>query len=357
MTHQTRNRREGVEVTVLVLLRDEERHVEEAVAAMRAQTFEGSVEFLLLDGGSKDSTLDKLERLIGGDARFQVEVKTGWSIPQRLNHGLRIARGALIARMDAHAVFPPNYLSDGVRRLAAGDVASVSGPQVASGTDGWPRAIALALRSPLGRGGARFRQVTATEIDVDSGYCGIWTRELLLAHGGWNERALKGEDMELAFRVRRAGGRIVCVPSMAARYAPRETLGLLALQYWRYAERRAWAASLDVGVLRRSHLLPPAFALTVVFACAAPGQVARRARRLLGIYSGAVIVEAIRLGRGRRPSDVVALPAIFLIMHLAWGFGFLFGCIVNGWPTIARLMGRPVSRDHGLERQPDDQRV
>ena len=34
-------------------------------------------------------------------------------------------------------------------------------------------------------------------------------------------------------------------------------------------------------------------------------------------------------------ADVAALPAVFGAMHLAWGFGFLFGCVRFGPPLRA----------------------
>jgi hypothetical protein len=328
-----------VDVSVLVPVRDEERHVERALAGMLAQDFDGTVEFLLLDGGSKDSTLSQLARVTRDDPRVRVIVKDGWSISERLNLGLRCARGELVSRMDAHTVFPPNYLSDGIRRLTPGDVASVSGPQIASGDGFWSRRIALALRSPLGTGGARFRRLTRTEIEVDSGFCGIWRRALLLAHGGWDERAVKGEDMELAFRIKQAGGRIVCVPSMAAEYCPRETVGGLVLQYWRYAESRAWAATLHPRILRRSHLLPPALALTVVAAALGPSRLEPAARLTLKLYGGVLVGESVRLAKYGSPRETVGLPPIFATMHLAWGFGFLVGCIVHRSPRRRSIRG------------------
>ena len=176
-------------------------------------------------------------------SRFRVVRAEGRNIPQRLNLGLRLARGEVIARMDAHAIFPAAYLADGVIRLGRGDVASVSGPQIAAGDGLWSRRIAIAMRSWLGRGGARFRRVLDGEIEIESGYCGLWHRSLLLAHGGWDERAWKGEDMEFAARITRSGGRIICVPQMAARYLPRESLPELARQYWNYAYLRSWDRS------------------------------------------------------------------------------------------------------------------
>jgi hypothetical protein len=40
---------------------------------------------------------------------------------------------------------------------------------------------------------------------------------------------------------------------------------------------------------------------------------------------------------------VAALPAVFGAMHLAWGFGFLFGCVRFGPPlrAFAHLARRP----------------
>ena len=274
-----------IAVSVLVPVRNEQRRIHKAIEGMRAQRFDGAVEFLLLDGGSIDSTLNELSRLVGDDHRFRIVRAEGRNIPQRLNLGLRLARGEVIARMDAHAIFPAAYLADGVTRLGRGDVASVSGPQIAAGDGAWSRRIAIAMRSWLGRGGARFRHVPDGEIEIESGYCGLWQRSLLLAHGGWDERAWKGEDTEFAARITRSGGRIICVPQMAARYLPRESLPQLARQYWNYAYVRTWIARRHPLVLRRSHLLPPAAVVLVVCAAAAPPKAAAPARRALIVYA------------------------------------------------------------------------
>jgi succinoglycan biosynthesis protein ExoA len=325
------------DVSVLMPLLNEEHNIEAAVAMMRAQAFEGEMEFLLLDGGSTDSTLGRLRSLIDGDPRFRLIRHENTNVPTRLNLGLSIARGRYVARMDSHGRFPANYLADGIARLSRGDVASVSGPQIAVGNGTWSRRIALAMRSTLGRGGARFRQLSPSEHELDSGYCGIWERSLLLRHGGWDELASGGEDTELAARVRRAGGRIVCVPEMAAEYKPRENLQALARQYGRYAYRRAWIARRYPEVLRRSHVLPPA--LLAVTGCALLGRrrAARLARSGLSLYAGAVVVESVRVGSDASPRDALALPAVYGTMHLAWGAGFVASCLRHGPPVRALL--------------------
>jgi hypothetical protein len=63
---------------------------------------------------------------------------------------------------------------------------------------------------------------------------------------------------------------------------------------------------------------------------------AREARRAVKLYSALLLAESIRLAKDESPSDAVALAAVFVTMHLAWGFGFLFGCLVHGPPTAKR---------------------
>jgi succinoglycan biosynthesis protein ExoA len=331
-----------VDVTVLVPVLNEGRRIVAPVAAMRSQSFDGVVEFLLLDGGSTDSTLTEVQRLVGADPRFRIVRGNHQNIPALLNLGLRLAQGEVIARMDAHTLFPPNYLADGFRRLRRGDVASVSGPQIAWGDAVWGQRVAIAQRSPLARGGARFRQLGPREIEVDSGYCGMWRRSLLLAHGGWNEVAPQGEDAELAARIRRSGGRIVCIPEMAARYLPRDTLRRLAIQYWRYAYRRVWIAHRHPFALRRSQLLPPATVVATFSAMTPPSALSRLARRITTLYVIALIGESVRVGRDQALDEVIALPAVFATMHLSWGLGFVAGCIRYGppWKALALQLCR-----------------
>jgi hypothetical protein len=337
----------AVELTVLVPVRNEQQRLSGSLATIAAQRFDGRFEVLLLHGDSTDATLPELERAAARDPRFRIVDGRGLNLPARLNLGLRLARGELIARVDAHARFAPNYLATGAERLSDGDAASVSGPAIAAGDDGWSRRIALAYRSRLGRGGAQFRHLGASELEVESGYCGLWRRTTLLDLGGWNERFAVSSDVELAARVRAAGGRIVCLRAMAAEHLTRGTLRALARQYLRYGYARAWVAVGHPDTLRRSHVLPPAIAVTVLAAAAGPDPVAHVARRGLGLYALVLLAESARIAGAERTTDAGALPAVFATMHLTWGAGFVFGCLRHGppWRALRQALsrGRPAS--------------
>lgn len=320
-----------VDVSVLIPVLDEERHLALTLRGLRGQAFEGSIEFLFVDGRSSDGTRRMLELAALEDARIRVLDNPHRGIPYALNIGLENARGEFVARMDAHTAYPPQYLSLGVERLRRGDAEWVSGPQIASGQDGWSEVVAAALSTRLGVGGASFRNAER-EIEVDAGYTGIWRRETLARHGGWDEGWAVNEDGELAARVRADGGRIVCVPELGASYTPRDSLGSLARQYWRYGQYRAKTSGAHPESMRRSHVLPPLLVLTLLVA----GLPRRPPPAKLGVAAYAVALAATAFSsRARAPGRLVTIPAALATMHVSWGAGFLVGCLRFGPPLAA----------------------
>jgi succinoglycan biosynthesis protein ExoA len=323
-----------VDVTVIVPVLNEAADIHDAAAAMRAQEFPGRLEFLLIDGRSEDGTREILRELARQDDRFRLLDNPERGIPQALNIGLREARGRFVARMDAHALYPTDYLTIGVARLERGGADYVSGPPLPHGVDTGSRRVALALESPLGVGGAGWRRVTQ-ETETDAGFTGLWRRETLERLGGWSEDWAVNEDGELSARLLKAGGRIFCLPEMATRYVPRRSLRALVRQYWRYGQYRAKTSRRHPESMRRSHLLPPAVTLVLVGALL-PIRAAAPLRVAAAGYAIVLAGEAAWMSiRSSAPRDAAWLPAILAAMHLAWGSGFLVGSAKFGVPLGA----------------------
>jgi succinoglycan biosynthesis protein ExoA len=333
-----------VDVSVLTPVLNEAEHLHETVAAMRAQRFDGEVEFLFMDGGSGDATRPILEELAREDPRIRVLDNPGRQVTHGLNVGLRHARGEFVARMDAHTHYPPEYLKRGIERLGAGDVEWVAGPPIPHGEGRWSRRVALALGSWLGLGGSR-KWDMRDETELDAGvFGGVWRRTTLERHGGWDEGWHVNEDAELASRFLAGGKRIVGLPELAAHYVPRDSLRGLARQYFRYGYYRAKTARRHPHSLRRSHVLIPSLVVTAVAAVLAPKPLQWLARAGMLVYGVTIVAESARIGHrargenvGRR--DAAALPAVFATMHAAWGAGFLAGAARFGPPlkALARL--------------------
>ena len=330
---------DAVDVSVLIPVRDEAAVLRDVARDILAQQFDGSIEFLFVDGRSQDGTLAILRELEAADPRVRVLDNPAKRTPQALNLALRHARGGVIARMDAHTHYRPDYIARGVERLRAGGVESVSGPAIAEGSGRWSRRVALALSTRLGVGGADWRRRTDAEFEVDSGFAGLWLRSTLERHGGWDEEWLNDQDYELAARIRKAGGTIVCVPAMSAAYLPRDSLPALARQYHRYGFYRVKTSLRHPESLRRSHVLAPGLVLAAGAALVAPRPVRGVARAGLAAYGATVLATTAQAARDARLADAAALPAVFATMHLAWGVGFLRACAVLGipWRALRRL--------------------
>lgn len=326
--------------SVLIPVYNEERLIRETAAAMRAQRLEGGLEFIFIDGRSEDRTREILEELAAEDERIRVLDNPARQIPQALNAGLAAARGRWVARMDAHSWYPDDYVALGVERLQRGDVEWVSGPAVPRPAGPWARRVALALGTPLGQGGsAKWREqsgVQGEEYDLDTGvFAGVWPREVLERLGGWDDGWPVNEDSEMAARYFGTGGRIVCIPAMAADYAPRDDLRSLVRQYLRYGFYRAKTARRHPHTVRRSFVGAGGLAL-VAGGSLWPSRalIPRVCRGAMGAYAiglGALTARASR--RGGEIADVAGVPVVLGVMHLAFGTGFVVGCARFGVPV------------------------
>ncbi len=260
--------------------------------------------------------------------------------------------------MDAHTYYPSRYLAAGIERLRQGDTEWVSGPQVPQPTGSISRAVAIALGTWLGRGGSRkWREDDVTggqERDLDTGvFGGVWHRTAVLDIGGWDERWPINQDSEMAARFLRRGARLVCIPEMAARYTPRDSLRGLSRQYFRYGLYRAQTFRRHPSSMRRSHLIAPALA----------GALARRgglSQTAAPMRSGGHL--ALSDGRwsdrrehgsapGAAQAEGALLTVVLPTIHLSWGFGTLIaGVSLRGPCKGFAEHARPLSRAVGPRR-------
>ena len=341
----------SVDISVLVPVLNEEATIARVVAAMLAQRLDGTFELVVADGGSTDRTRAVLEEIGRRDPRVRVFDNPLGGTASGLNVCLREARGTYVARMDGHTVYPADYLALGIERLRRGGTTWVAGPQRPSGRGPVSRAVVAALGGPLGRGGSRKWSgpgQEAEEHDLDTGvFCGVWRRDDVLRHGGWDEGWPRNQDSELAARFLRAGERIVCVPAMAADYLPRDSVKGLVRQYRGYGKYRARTALRHPGSLRRSALLPPALLVTAAAAAVAPRPLRGPARAALAAYAATVLAVAASVLRDGRPTEAVLIPVVLPAMHLAHGVGFFEGAATWGVPVPALLRAAGIAPDAG----------
>lgn len=97
-------------VTVLIPVYNARNYLEEAIESVLKQTYQ-FMEIVVIDDGSTDDSPEILSRLAAKDSRISVVRKPNGGISSALNTGLDLARGDLIARMDADDLMMPHRIA------------------------------------------------------------------------------------------------------------------------------------------------------------------------------------------------------------------------------------------------------
>ena len=103
-------------ISVLLPVRNAAACVGEAIRSIVSQTF-SQFELLVVENGSTDGTREVLQDWARRDARIRLTCLPGPGLVRALNHGLSMARGSFIARMDADDASHPERLALQLRHL------------------------------------------------------------------------------------------------------------------------------------------------------------------------------------------------------------------------------------------------
>lgn len=310
------------DVSVVVPVLNEADHLAAAVAAIVAQGYPGRLEVVLAVGPSRDGTEGVAAALAEADARVVVVPNPSGRTPAALNAAIAASTGAVVVRVDGHSELSPGYVQRAVETLATTGAANVGGIQRAVGDTGMQRAIAAAMTSPFGVGDAKFHYGGAPG-PVDTVYLGVFRRDVLDRHGGYDESLVRNQDYELNWRIREGGGTVWFDPELEVTYRPRPTLRSLASQYFQYGQWKRVVLRRHPRSVRWRQLVAPA-ALLANLAGLLIGAAWRPALLVPVVYSVATVVSAVSV-RGIAPSVRLRLPMVFATMHWSWGLGFLLG--------------------------------
>jgi glycosyltransferase involved in cell wall biosynthesis len=307
-------------VTIVLPILNEERHLDEAISAILRQDYPGDFEVILALGPSRDKTNEIAARLSDRDARVRlVENPTGRTAAG-LNAAIALSRFPLITRIDGHAEVSRSYVREAVTILRQTGAVNAGGIMAAEGQTLFERAVATAMRSPLGVGSSRFHTGGGAG-ESDTVYLGNFVKSAIIAAGGYDERYTRAQDWELNFRLRKNGGVIWFDPSLVVTYRPRSTIKALAKQYFEYGRWRHAVARSHKGSVNYRYLAPPT-ALAINITSVVLGVTLSPLFYLpLLTYSAAVLLGAAVIGKSVREKAI--LPAILIAMHMSWGAGYL----------------------------------
>jgi len=313
-------------VSILIPTLNEERHIEAAIRSVQPQDPEIDFEIVVLDGGSVDRTRAIVATMTETDSRIRLVANEKRLQSAAVNLGAKIAdaRAEVIIRADCHATYPPGYVSTCLSRLSQTSAKSVVVTMVTRGAGLFQRGVAAAQNSLLGNGGSAHRRPGASRY-VDHGHHAAFDRAFFLAIGGYDDTFVPNEDVDLDARITAAGGRIWLETSVPITYYPRDAIGSLARQYFRYGKARALTWRRHGYRLRLRQLLPVAILLgnlsmAVVALAVGPKFLLLAPCIYLALSMIWGVIEAVRT---RDPAPAVFMGVAAVTMHHAWAIGFL----------------------------------
>ncbi|CAN2215946.1 N-glycosyltransferase [Candidatus Nanopelagicaceae bacterium] len=306
-------------ISVILPVLNEESHLQSAVHSILSQDYQGPIEVILAVGPSHDRTLEIAHEMSRKDSRVVLVDSPTGRTAAGLNLALNKSQSPVVVRVDGHAQIPEDYLRLVVEILNSTGAVNVGGVMAAVGTTPFERAVAGAMRSPLGVGASRFH--TGGEAgEVDTVYLGAFRREALIAIGGFDERFTRAQDWELNFRLRENGGLVYFDPRLHVTYRPRSTVRALAKQYFEYGRWRRVVSRRHSGTINYRYLAPP-FALVGFSLSLFAGIFLPILFTPAAIYLLFVVLASIKIATSIR--EYLLLLAVIPTMHFAWGAGFI----------------------------------
>ncbi len=307
-------------VSVILPVLNEEAHLEDSILAILAQDYHGHFEVILALGPSRDRTNQIADELAAKDLRVKLVTNPTGKTAAGLNLAVAASQNPVIVRVDGHAEIPKNYLSLAVEILRKTGAVNVGGVMAAEGITKFEKAVARAMRSPLGVGASRFH-TGGKAGEVDTVYLGSFLREAINQAGGFDERYTRAQDWELNHRLRKNGGLIYFDPRLQVTYRPRPTLRKLAKQYFQYGTWRRVVSRSHSGTINLRYLAPPITLAGTLISIAAGVLINPILYLPAAVYAVFVAISSVALARSIY--EFFSLIAIIPTMHFAWGAGFI----------------------------------
>lgn len=290
-------------------------------------------ELFVVDGGSADRTREIVKQWSEQYASIQLIDNPERYVPYALNRVIPMCSGKYIARIDAHAEYAPDYYPSILDAFAKSGADIVGGPTRTRARNAVQAAVACAICSPFGIGNSRVHQENY-EGPSDSVTFGAWRREIFDITGLFDTDLIRNQDDEFHYRAKSKGLKIYQSPDIKLYYYPRSDLKSLFRQYFQYGTFKPLVLKKVPTEWKWRHLIPSLFVLYLFSLPAAlifPWWLLPLAAYVFGALYFSL--------RAPAPWPVrLRMPAVFPVLHAAYGLGFLAGlpAIVGGLPTVRK---------------------
>ena len=193
-----------VGVTIVTPMFNSSGYIGQVISSIKRQGCDDiSIEFILIDNGSEDDSVEIAEKL-----GVKVISMPKATIAQMRNYGASISSAHILMFVDSDCVLPSGWVQRAVKLLSEVENAGAIGGGYGLGDNPtWVEKEWVARRS--NRGG---------DVSFLSAGALVLYRDLFLQIGGFDERLVTGEDWDLSQKIISSGHRVVLVPELEVKH-------------------------------------------------------------------------------------------------------------------------------------------
>jgi glycosyltransferase involved in cell wall biosynthesis len=329
----TGTKRYSKRVSIIIPCRNEEAFIGKVLENIISQDYPADlIEVFVADGISDDKSAEIINRYSEKYSFIRYLQNPQKVVPYALNKAIMLSAGEIIIRMDAHAVYPNNYVSMLVEGLEANKCENVGGVWITkpANESTKAKAIALATSHPFGIGNAYYRLSNQKAKEVDTVPFGCYTRSVFEKIGYFDEDLVRNQDDEFNARLIKNGGKIFLLPEIQIIYYAREKFRKVSKMFYQYGLYKP-LVNLKIGKPATIRQFAPLMLVLFLVITGSLGLISNISLSLFLLiallYSIACFLVAffIWLKNPKYRGLIFYISFLFPLIHFSYGWGYLIG--------------------------------
>ena len=316
-------------ISVICPIYNEEKYIGKCIDSILRQDYpKEDIEVLLVDGMSTDKTREIVLSYCVDYPFIRLLDNPRKIVPYAMNIGIQAAKGDIVIRLDAHAIYPDNYFSELVAKLYELHADNVGAVCRTLPADDSPKckAIAAALSSPFGMGNSYFRIGAKEIMQVDTVPFGCYRKEVFDKIGLYDTDLIRNQDDELNARLVKHGGKIYLLPYLIVDYFARNTIKKTGKMFYQYGLYKPLVNKKLGSPATIRQFFPLAFVLGLIFGLA----LSILSKYILIAYLAVVAMYFLlalvySLKSYSSISQVMWQIITYFTVHVNYGWGYLVG--------------------------------
>ena len=323
-------------VTFIIVAYNAEDYLNTSLNCLLKQDYDlKKIEVILVDSMSLDKTkkimMNFKKKNNSKFKRIIVLDNPNRTLPYGWNVALKEAKGDAILRVDAHSRFPDNFVFNNIKELENGENI-VGGHRVSIALDDsrWQKMLLIAEESLFGSGIAKYRRQDKREY-VSTLAHAMYKKKVFDVVGLYNTNLSRTEDNEMHYRMKKAGYRFLLSPDVISYHCARSSLKGMIKQKYGNGKWIGITMYFCPKCFSLYHFIPLLFILGIIFSLV---MILFNIPFFLYILGGLYLLfNILNLSlifiKNKFHLEYFLLPFIFLILHIAYGYGTIVG-IVTG---------------------------